>query len=72
MNPMVSPVPADDDTVRLEGLGRLDPREQLQHLAGVDLTALDQVDIDYIADYDGHLAGRRRAEPAAGGWTPIP
>jgi hypothetical protein len=48
MNPMVSPV--SDGQGGWEGPGSW-TQEQLAHLAGVDLTALDQVDIQYISDY---------------------
>jgi hypothetical protein len=55
MSPMVSPVP--------DGAGGWIPPanwsvEQLTHLAGIDLTALNQIDVEYIADYaDYWLAG---------------
>jgi hypothetical protein len=61
MNPMVSPVP--DGHGGWKGPGAW-TQEQLAHLAGVDLTALDQVDIQYIADYaDTWLAGVAPNQP---------
>jgi uncharacterized protein len=61
MNPMVSPV--SDGRGGWKGPGAW-TQEQLSHLAGIDLTALDQVDIAYIADYaDTWLAGIAPNQP---------
>ena len=58
---MISPVP--DGHGGWKGPGSW-TQEQLAHLAGVDLTALDQVDIHYIADYaDTWLAGIAPNQP---------
>lgn len=61
MNPMVSPV--SDGHGGWKGPGAW-TQEQLAHLADIDLTALDQVDISYIADYaDAWLAGIAPNQP---------
>jgi hypothetical protein len=61
MNPMVCPVS--------DGAGGWKPpanwtADQLNHLAGVDLTALDPIDVDYISDYaDLWLSGQAPNQP---------
>ena len=61
MNPMVSPVSDGKGGWRGPGVWT---QEQLAHLANIDLTALDQVDIQYIADYaDAWLAGIAPNQP---------